>query len=156
MLHISLYFYLFIFRKNIESLRDLGENDLPELKVKRRGYWRGPYTYTRNGKVINVKKSWVPEAIYMTKDRGKPGRTPESDKFFEPKRHTGWEKNMAAATRRSKLLNATDDKKSMHDRYVEAGRLIQELANVTTDEETKARAKGDAEYFFEKARVTEK
>ena len=129
---------------------------MTELKVKRKGYWRGPYTYTRNGKVINVKKSWVPETTFMTEDRGKPGRTPESEKFFEPKRHTGWEKTMAATTRRGKLLDATDDKKPMHDRYVEAGRMIQKLANVTTDEETKTKAKEDAGYFFEKAKETEK
>ena len=129
---------------------------MPELKVKRKGYWRGPYTYVRNGKVVNVKKSWVPETTFMTEDKGKPGRTPESEKFFEPKRHTGWKKTMTAATRRSKLLNATDKKKSVHDRYVEAGRMIQELANVTTDEETKTRAKEDADYFFEKAKETEK
>jgi hypothetical protein len=129
---------------------------MTELKVKRKGYWRGPYTYTRNGKVINVKKSWVPETTFMTEDKGKPGRTPESEKFFEPKRHTGWKKTMAPTTRRSKLLNATDNKKSMHDRYVEAGRMIQELANVTTDEETKIKAKEDADYFFEKAKETEK
>lgn len=129
---------------------------MTELKVKRKGYWRGPYTYTRNGKVINVKKSWVPETTFMTEDKGKPGRTPESEKFFEPKRHTGWEKIMAPATRRGKLLNATDKSKSMHDRYVEAGRMIQELSNVTTDEDTKTRAKEDADYFFEKAKETEK
>ncbi len=130
----------------------LGENELPELKVKRKGYWRSPYSYERNGKVIKVKKTWVPETRFMTEDKGKPGRTPESHKFFEPKRHTGWEKKQEPTTRRGKLLNATDENKSMHDRYVEAGRMIQELANVTTDEETRAKAKEDADYFFEKAK----
>lgn len=125
---------------------------LGELIVKRKGYWREPYTYSRNGKVINVKKSWIPETTYMTKDKGKPGRTPESEKFFEPKRHTGWEKIQGAATRRHNLLEATDKGKSMHDRYVEAGRMIQELANVSTDEETRTKAKLDAGYFFEKAK----
>jgi hypothetical protein len=90
--------------------------------------------------------------MFMTEDRGKRGRTPESEKFFEPKKHTGWEKTQATTIRRSKLLEATDKKKSMHDRYVEAGRMIQELANVTTDEETKTKAKEDANYFFEKAK----
>ena len=127
---------------------------MAEIKVKRKGYWRGPYTYTRNGKVINVKKSWVPETSFMTEDKGKPGRTPESKKFFEPKRQTGWEKTQEAATRRGKLLDATDKTKSMHDRYVEAGRMIQELANVTTDEETKTKAREDAEYFFQKGKET--
>jgi hypothetical protein len=129
---------------------------LPELRVKRKGYWRGPYIYTRNGKVIKVKKTWVPETTYMTEDKGKPGRTPKSEKFFEPKRHTGWEKTQEPATRRSMLLNATDKNRTVHDRYVEAGRMIQELANVTTDEETKTKAKEDADYFFEKAKKTAK
>jgi hypothetical protein len=93
--------------------------ELAEIKVKRKGYWRGPYTYTRNGKVVNVQKSWVPETTFMSED---------------------------------KLLDATDKKKSMHDRYVEAGRMIQELANVTVDEDTKKKAKEDADYFFEKAK----
>ena len=41
----------------------------------------------------------------------------------------------------------------MHERYLEAGRMIQELANVTTDGETKEKGKADATYFFEKARM---
>ncbi len=128
---------------------------MAELRVKRKGYWRKEYTYTRNGKVIKVKKSWIPETTYLTEDMGKPGRTPESERFFEPKRHTGWEKTQSESTRREKLMAATDKRKSLHDRYVEAGRMIQELANVTTDEETRAKAKEDAEYFFGKAKETE-
>ena len=127
---------------------------MAEIKVKRKGYWRGPYIYSRNGKVINVKRSWVPETTYMSEDRGKPGKTPEGEKFFEPKRHTGWEKTLGESARRGKLFEATDMKKSMHDRYVEAGRMIQELANVTTDVDTKVKAKDDAEFFFEKAKET--
>jgi hypothetical protein len=95
--------------------------ELAEIKVKRKGYWRGPYTYTRNGKVVNVQKSWVPETTFMSEDKGKLGRTPKSEKFFNPKRHTGWEKSQEEVTRRGKLLDSTDKKKSMHDRYVEAG-----------------------------------
>jgi len=129
---------------------------LPELKVKRKGYWRGPYTYIRNGKRIEIKKTWIPETTYMTKDKEKPGTTPKSERFFEPMRHTGWEKTQEPATRRSELLNATDKNKSMHDRYVQAGRMTEELSNVTTDEETKIKGKEDAEYFFERAKETKK
>ncbi len=125
---------------------------MAELKIKRKGYWREAFTYTRNGKVVSVKRAWVPETTYMTEDRGKPGRTPASRRFFEPKRHTGWEKTQPAATRRAKLLAATESGKPMHDRYVEAGRMIQELANMTTDRETKAKAEEDAVYFFERAK----
>ena len=90
----------------------------------------------------------------MSEDRGKPGKTPEGEKFFEPKRHTGWEKTLGESARRGKLFEATDMKKSIHERYVEAGRMIQELANVTTDVDTKVKAKDDAEFFFEKAKET--
>lgn len=123
-----------------------------ELKIRRKGYWRGPYSFVRNGKQINVKKHWIPETTYLAEDKGKPGRTPEGNRWFDPKTHTGWEKTQEPSARRSKLLQATDEKMSMHDRYVRAGRMIQELANVTTDEATKQEARADAQYFFQKAK----
>jgi hypothetical protein len=57
---------------------------MSEMKVRRKGYRRGPYSYVRNGKQINVKKHWIPETTYITEDRGKPrkytrvGRRPRS------------------------------------------------------------------------------
>ena len=39
---------------------------------------------------------------------------------------------------------------SNHDRYISAGRALQELANVTKDEGTRKAASSDAEYFFRK------
>jgi hypothetical protein len=56
---------------------------LAELKVKRKGYWRGPYTYTRNGKVVNVKKSWVPETTFMTDEETKTKAKEDANYFFE-------------------------------------------------------------------------
>jgi len=126
--------------------------EISELKVKRKSYWRGPYDYTRNGKTIHVKRHLVPETTFMIKDRGEPGRTPVEDRWFHPKEVTGWKKTQEPSVRRSKLLQATDKELSMHDRYVQAGRMIQELANVTTDKDTEVEAKADAEYFFQKAK----
>jgi hypothetical protein len=65
---------------------------MSEMKVRRKGYRRGPYSYVRNGKQINVKKHWIPETTYITEDRGKPRRTPEENRWFDSKIHTGWEK----------------------------------------------------------------
>jgi len=123
-----------------------------EIKVERKGYWRKEYTYTRNGKQINVKRTWIPESTYKTEDRGKPGKTPESEKWFTPEVKTGWMKTQLPSERRNKLLEATDKSRSMHDRYVQAGRMIQELANVTSDKATKNTATDDADYFFMKAK----
>ena len=72
-------------------------------------------------------------------------------KWFKPKEKTGWRKRQKPATRRRHLLNATDKRKSMHDRYVEAGRKALALANVTRDAITSKKAKADAKYFFQKA-----
>ena len=68
--------------------------------------------------------------------------------------HTGWRKTQSAETRRRKLLAATDKRRSLHNRYVEAGRQAQALANVTRDQETKQKATKDAQYFFKRARET--
>ena len=88
----------------------------------------------------------------MTEDKGKPGRTPKSQRWFSPKVETGWKKTQNPETRRKQILDATDKAKSLHDRYVQAGRMIQQLANVTVDEETKREAKADADYFYEMAK----
>ena len=71
-------------------------------------------------------------------------------KWFKPKKHTGWKKNQKATTRRSKLLSATDKRKNLHDRYLEAGRKALALANVTKDKVTEQKARTDANYFFRK------
>jgi len=76
------------------------------------------------------------------------------EKWFNPdeRKHTGWSKNLKASIRRHRLLASTDKRKTMHDRYVEAGRRILALSNVTRDKETSRKAKADAEYFFRKAK----
>ncbi len=72
------------------------------------------------------------------------------DKWFDPQKHTGWHKSQKASTRRRYLLDSTDKRKSLHDRYLEAGRRIQALANVTQDPQTHIIAGRDARYFFSK------
>jgi len=45
-----------------------------KLRIRRRGYWRGPYTYRRKGKLIRVKRHYIGPTTYMARDVGKPGR----------------------------------------------------------------------------------
>ena len=73
-------------------------------------------------------------------------------KWFKPGKETGWKKSQKPATRRSHLMKYTDKRKSLHNRYVQAGRKAQALANVTKDKATETKAKADAKYFFKKAR----
>jgi hypothetical protein len=76
--------------------------------------------------------------------------------WFHPKDHTGWRKRQPANVRRQKLLRATDKRKTLHDRYLEAGRKALALANVTRDRETHVKARSDAEYFFRKLKKKKK
>ena len=71
-------------------------------------------------------------------------------KWFKPTKHTGWRKFQAADVRRRKLFASTSKIMTRAHRYLQAGRRIQALANVTKDPETAKKAKADAEYFFNK------
>lgn len=62
---------------------------------------------------------------------------------------------MNPKTRREKIYSATDRKLSQYERNIQAGRMIKSLANVTKDKETKKKADGDANYFFNKAKILE-
>jgi len=73
-------------------------------------------------------------------------------KWYTHGKITGWKKSQSATTRRRHLLASTDKRKSLHDRYVEAGRRSQALANVQTDPATKRLAALDARHFFAKAK----
>ena len=48
-----------------------------KIRVRRRGYWRGPYVYRRRGKLIRVKRHYVGPTTYTRKDVGKPGKGPK-------------------------------------------------------------------------------
>lgn len=76
---------------------------------------------------------------------------PETEKWFKPRRSSGWHKEQKAATRRRKLLAATDRRLSIRNRYLQAARMIGSLANVTRDAKTAQKAKTDADYFYGKA-----
>ena len=69
-------------------------------------------------------------------------RTPPSKRWYHPKVHMGWEKDMKAEERRELALDAHGGD------YLATARALQALANVTRDRETAARAKSDADYFF--------
>jgi len=72
-------------------------------------------------------------------------------KWFKPEKHRGWSKDQKTTTRRRRLLDSTDKRKSLHNRHLEAAKAIQALANVTKDTETEKLAKKDAGYHFKMA-----
>lgn len=108
---------------------------MPKLRVKRKAY-----TAIRDGKKVKVSKS----KSFLIKDRGAKGRTPESEKFFEPKVHTGWQADMPAEERRRKVLRAHKSD------ALAAARSMQALSNVQhrINPDTAQKAKSDADYFF--------
>ena len=58
-----------------------------KLRIRRRGYTRKDGIH-------------VPPTVYFAKDRGKVGRTPESQKWFHPKRVLrGWSKRLSESKR---------------------------------------------------------
>lgn len=79
----------------------------------------------------------------------------KQEKWFHPRRETGWKKTMNPKTRREKIYSATDRKLSQYERNIQASRMIQSLANVTKDKETRKKALGDANYFRNKAKMLE-
>jgi hypothetical protein len=122
-----------------------------ELIIHRKAYARKAYT-RKDG--TRVKATHVPPSVFNIKDRGKKGRTPKSDRWAQFNTVTGWKKTQNAETRHREMLSATDKNMSLHDRYVQAGRRLNQLANVTTDKPTEKKARADANYFFKKASKT--
>jgi|WetSurMetagenome_2_1015567.scaffolds.fasta_scaffold891474_1 hypothetical protein len=72
--------------------------------------------------------------------------------FFDSNIKTGWTKDLPTRKRRMKALQSTDHRMSAKDRFVQAGRRLQALANITKDTRTKMLAKIDARYFFNRAK----
>ena len=89
-------------------------------------------TQVRDGKKV----------IFLTKDKGKPGKTPKSKQWYEPGVETGWEKEMPMAERRRLVLRAHKGDE------LASARSMQALSNVTTDRETKRAARADALFFY--------
>ena len=123
-----------------------------ELTIHKKGYQRKAYTRKDGVKVLGA---YVPASTFRIKDRGKKGRTPKSHQWAKFNVVTGWSKDQKTSTRHSKMLSATSKSKPLHDRYVQAGRRLNQLANVTTDKPTEIKARADANYFFKKAKKSQ-
>jgi hypothetical protein len=106
---------------------------MAQIKVTRKSYVR------KDGIVVKG-------TTYYAKDRGKPGKTPESEKWYQHNVEMNWHKDETAETRRANALKAHKGDE------LAAARALQALANVTTDPETSRLAKSDADYFFTKHR----
>jgi hypothetical protein len=102
-----------------------------QIKVTRKSYVR------KDGTVVKA-------ATYYTKDKGKPGKTPESEKWYQHNVEMNWHKDEPAEVRRANALKAHKGD------GLATARALQALANVTTDTETSKLAKTDADYFFAK------
>lgn len=103
------------------------------------------------GKLIIRRKAYttrtgtrVKATTFKAKDTGKKGRTPKSQQWYNPKVHTGWDKDQSAAYRRRLVLTAHKGN------ILASGRAMQALANVTVDKRTAQLARQDALYFFAK------
>lgn len=122
------------------------------LAIRRRGYKRKAYTYKRKGKTIHVKATYVKPTTYKAKDRGKPGKTPKSKRWFHPKRklkvgNREWHADSKAETRR-KILASLVKKRG----YATVVRELNALRNVTTDAKTKQAAEADMKWLKKKYR----
>ena len=102
---------------------------MAQIKVTRKSYVR------KDGTVVKGN-------TYYTKDKGKPGKTPESEKWYQHNVEMNWHNDQPAEMRRANALKAHSGDK------LATGRSLQALANVTTDIETAKLAKIDADYFF--------
>jgi hypothetical protein len=105
-------------------------SEVAKLRVKRKAH-------KRNG-------TKIPASTFLIKDRGKKGRTPEEDRFFQPEVHTGWKAGMSAEKRRRLV------KKAHKSDLLAAGRSMQALANVQhrINPDVAKKAKSDADYFY--------
>jgi hypothetical protein len=102
---------------------------MAQIKVTRKSYVR------KDGTVVKG-------TTYYTQDKGKPGKTPENEKFYHPKVEMHWHKDQPTKMRRINALKAHEGDE------LATARALQALANVTTDIETTKLAKTDADYFF--------
>ena len=79
---------------------------------------------------------------HLRPDKGKPGRTPKSERWFKPKRSLNWTKNEPQRVRLRKAI-ASRPQKSMDAKELSALRALNALANVTTDKKTERLARED-------------
>jgi hypothetical protein len=110
---------------------------MAEIEVHRKAYTR------KNGTIVKA-------TTYMAKDKGAPGKTPESQKWYVHGPEMNWNKGMSTTTRRSNVLAAHKGDE------LATARSLQALANVTTDSETRSKANSDAEYFYARHKLDSK
>lgn len=114
---------------------------MTKLSIHRKGYHRKGYV-RKDG--TRVKAANVGGSSFSIEDRGKPGQTPKSQRFYHPKVEMGWHKTQSAITRRRLALKAHKGDE------LSTARALMALHNVTTDQATKRVALLDAQYFLAK------
>ncbi|HEC82505.1 MAG TPA: hypothetical protein ENI53_01285 [Thermoplasmatales archaeon] len=108
-----------------------------KIVVRRRGYRRKDGTY-------------VKPTTYKMRDRGKPGKTPKSKRWYKPKRklrYKGMEwhaRNKASYRRR--VLSGLVKRRG----YATVVRELNALRNVTTSRQTKRAAESDMNWLRRK------
>lgn len=81
---------------------------------------------------------------HTREDKGHPGKTPKSEKWFQPKRELGWSKDEPQKIRIRRAISSRPSNWSYDKRVLSSARALQALANVSTDRETTQKAKADA------------
>jgi hypothetical protein len=104
---------------------------MPKLLIKRKSYTRKDGTR-------------VKAATFKVADKGAPGRTPKSERWYSPKVRTGWSKNLSPQVRRTRVL------RTHKGDVLAAARSMLALSNVTNDLDTRHKSAVDAKYFFKK------
>lgn len=111
-----------------------------KIKIHREGGHRKGYT-RKDG--TQVAPASVAPSTFMAEDRGKPGKTPPSEQWYNPEVKMDWHKDMSMQERRKNAL------KTHNGDELATARALQALANVTTDVETSRAAQEDARYFYQ-------
>lgn len=97
----------------------------------------GHTSHSKDGKREHVRGHWV--GGHNVEDRGAPGRTPKSNRWFRPKGNLhGWEANQRASTRHGHLRKSVKA-----DGYATTVRRLNALRNVSTSRHVDAVAKAD-------------
>jgi len=120
---------------------------MAKLLIKRRAYHRRSYV-RKDG--TPVRASDVPASSFKVKDRGAPGRTPKSQRWFSPQVRTGWSKDLSQKVRIARVVRAHKGD------LLASARSLQALANVSTDSATQRKAQSDAGILFKRHRGTGK
>jgi len=123
---------------------------MAKLRIKRKGYIRRSYVKdVIPGKGVKLKRipsTRVKPTTYLAKDRGKPGRTPKSKRWAKFEGNlSGWRKDLPESKRHECIMKTV-----RRDGVNSTKRKLIQLANVTTDRETKIKARKDFEWLRRK------